>query len=60
MPADLWSILTRAQRRHVLAMQAVSVVVACATVTGMAAIAEDGRVSRSGGAQPLRRIIGGP
>ena len=36
---DLWGILTRAQRRDVLAMQAVSVIMAFSTVIGIAAIA---------------------
>jgi ABC-type multidrug transport system fused ATPase/permease subunit len=36
---ELWGILTRAQRRDVLAMQAVSVIMAFSTIVGIAAIA---------------------
>jgi len=36
--SDLWSILTRAQRRSVLAAQIISVAMAFSTVTGIAAI----------------------
>jgi ATP-binding cassette, subfamily B, bacterial PglK len=37
--SDLWSILTRAQRRRILAAQLISVAMAFSTVTGIAAIA---------------------
>lgn len=37
--SDLWSILTRPQRRHLLLAQAISVAMAFSTVTGIAAIA---------------------
>jgi ATP-binding cassette, subfamily B, bacterial PglK len=37
--SDLWSILTRAQRRRILAAQVVSVAMAFSTITGIAAIA---------------------
>jgi ATP-binding cassette, subfamily B, bacterial PglK len=36
---DIWSILTRAQRRHMLAVQLLSMLMAFSTVTGIAAIA---------------------
>jgi ATP-binding cassette, subfamily B, bacterial PglK len=39
LPSDLWSILTRGQRRRVLGAQVVSVAMAFSTVTGIAAIA---------------------
>jgi HlyD family secretion protein len=37
--SDLWSILTRPQRRHVLAAQVISAAMAFSTITGIAAIA---------------------
>jgi ABC-type multidrug transport system fused ATPase/permease subunit len=37
--SDIWSILTPAQRRHVLTAQAISLAMALSTVTGIAAIA---------------------
>jgi HlyD family secretion protein len=39
MIAELWSILTRAQRRRVIAAQFISVAMAFSTITGIAAIA---------------------
>lgn len=36
---DIWSILTRVQRRHMLAVQLLSMLMAFSTVTGIAAIA---------------------
>jgi HlyD family secretion protein len=37
--SEIWSVLTPAQRRHVLAAQAISLAIALSTVTGIAAIA---------------------
>src|ERR1019366_6496229 len=39
LASDLWNILTRPQRRRVLAAQIISVAMAFSTVTGIAAIA---------------------